>query len=42
MSISLRSRGEEAFFGGDVMHLPIQISAGLVERHNGQFSWRWL
>jgi glyoxylase-like metal-dependent hydrolase (beta-lactamase superfamily II) len=84
MSISLRSRGEEAFFGGDVMHLPIQIyrpdwssvfsafpergrlsrlwalehayqrqaiffsshfagsSAGLVERDNGQFSWRWL
>jgi glyoxylase-like metal-dependent hydrolase (beta-lactamase superfamily II) len=25
MSISLRSRGEEAFFGGDVVHLPVQI-----------------
>jgi glyoxylase-like metal-dependent hydrolase (beta-lactamase superfamily II) len=25
MSTSLRSRGDEALFGGDVMHLPVQI-----------------
>jgi glyoxylase-like metal-dependent hydrolase (beta-lactamase superfamily II) len=25
MSISLRSRGAEALFGGDVMHLPVQV-----------------
>ncbi|WP_024511243.1 hypothetical protein [Bradyrhizobium sp. ARR65] len=27
MSISLSSRGEEALFGGDIMHSPIQVHA---------------
>ena len=47
LSISLTSRGETAFFAGDVMHLPIQVAAPALnsmfsaDPTRGEASRRW-